>query len=465
MLPIYTRFLTPADYGALELLTLVTSIVAVVMPLGITSAVNRFYYEQKEIKERNEIVNTAFWVFLLLGFCAAILGWTAANYFSDLIFNNSNHVGKFRLVFLALFFQMAFIVPFVYLRLIFKSVLFIVFSLIQMSLGLSLNILFVVSLHWGIDGVLLSMLISNSLTAFMVGGYMLYKTHISFSLMRLREMVVFGSPLVPASLAMFVLNVGDRFILKHYSTVDEIGIYALGYKIGMLITTFIGSPFLMILSPKATEIYEGGENVRLIFGRILTYSMFVAVWAAVFLSVCSVDIISIVATGPYRRAADIVPWIALGGVFLIAYYIFQLGVGLSKQTKWSPLIVGSAAIINVVINFLVIPVYGATGAAMSTTVSFFVLSILAERVSGRLLRIDYEWARLAKMGACALIIGGLCAPFYYRVGTYYSFLKILLAFSFPCILMIFNFFTIEEKRKMAGFYNNLLVNLGVGVYK
>ena len=60
MIPVYTRFLTPSDYGILELLYITSSVLSIFIGVGIESAVGRFYFDYKEQKDRNMVISTAY---------------------------------------------------------------------------------------------------------------------------------------------------------------------------------------------------------------------------------------------------------------------------------------------------------------------------------------------------------------------------------------------------------------------
>ena len=154
MIPVYTRFLTPTDYGILELVSLTIDIVGMLAVLGINSAITRFYYDYKEQNERDEVITTA----LISTFALAMIPTTIlimnANWLSSLVFDKPDYAYFFQLLLLSNFLDLILMIPMTVLTIRERSKAYVVFSMIRLVLALSLNIYFVVIAEMGIVGIL-----------------------------------------------------------------------------------------------------------------------------------------------------------------------------------------------------------------------------------------------------------------------------------------------------------------------
>jgi O-antigen/teichoic acid export membrane protein len=202
-------------------------------------------------------------------------------------------------------------------------------------------------------------------------------------------------------LMAFTVNFSDRYFLRILIDMQTVGIYALGYKLGMMVGFLVGTPFHLVWSAQAFEIAKS-EGAQETYARILTY------YGAALLAVCGIlsitarEIVVVMAAPEYAGAAVVVPVIAWSILFLNANDMLQVGILLEKRTFWLPTIWGGTTIINLGLNFLLIPRIGMMGAAWATLAAFAFQSAATAWVSNRLYPIRYEWRRLVLMVAVAL---------------------------------------------------------------
>lgn len=401
MLPVYTRCLTPSDYGTLELLTLTTSVISILVSLRLTSALPRFYYGAKTQKEKNSLVSTMLLFSLGLSALIVVLLYENRMLFSRLVFKDESHGIFFSYVFLSIVFEISTQINFTYLRVKEKPYLFAGASLLQLILGLSFNILFLVYFKMGVMGVLYSMVLSNGIICVLSQIYSFMDVGFHLNLGQLKTLLIFSLPLVPAAFAGFVLNMGDRFILSQYVSTAEIGYYSLGYKFGMLVGVFIGGPFLLAWEPKRFQIFEKDPNEKSLFSKVFLYFFFSLVFSALILCFYIQEIITLFATPEYSKACTVTPFVALGYIFFNLYYILDIGFLFEKKTYWYFIISSTAAGVNVGLNFILIPQLGILGAAIATTGAFLVLPVMAFTVSQKYYPIQYDLLKAGKI----LIVG------------------------------------------------------------
>ena len=397
MIPVYTSYLTPKDYGTLELLTLVSMVLSTILALRISSGMTRFYVKYETQTERDRLVSTLMTFIIAVAVIASGVLSLNSTLFSQLVFESTAFASFFIIIFITLGFELIASVAFTYLRILEKSMIFISISLFQMILGLGMNIYFIVVKGLGVQGVLYSMMISNGITCLFLLLHTYRRVGFSFKPHVLKPIIKFGLPLIPAGILIFILNMGDRFLMNRLADLSVVGIYALGYKFGSLLSTFVGGPFLSIWAPKRVEIYEQRGNRDEIFPRIFKYFTFVLALMGLAIAVLIKGVLTFIAAPEYWEAFRVVPLIVLGYIFYNLYYFVDIGFYVHNKTYWYIIINSVAALVNIGLNLILIPIWGAMGAAVATAVSFAVCPLMAFLISRTYYRIQYDVLALFKL--------------------------------------------------------------------
>jgi len=446
LIPIYTRYLTPKDYGILELLDLTTWIIGMFVGMGIGSAVLRFYSEYDGEKDKTEVVSTAllFSFGVILPFALILLQFPKT--FSSLVFGTTQYTNFFRIIFISFLLDLTHGVPYSFIRVKNRSLLYTFMTTLRLSVILSLNIYFVVFLRKGVEGILYSGLITNGLVAISLVSITLREIKLSFSAEKLKKMLKYGIPLIPVALGMYLLIFADRFFLQRFSSLTSVGLYSLGYKFGMILNVLLTQPFLLIWSAQMFEIAKNAK-AKETFSRILTYFCMVLVFFGLGLSLIIKDMLRLLVTPAFFDAHKIVPLIVLSYIIGGFYFHFQVGILLKKKTKYLSFIVGSAVLFNILLNFVLIPKYDMMGAAWATLLSYAFLSFCTYYVSSQLYLIPYEFKRIGKMLTVAVLL--------YLAGALISInsipisliVRLFLLLLFPLILYWWNFYDRTEREK------------------
>jgi O-antigen/teichoic acid export membrane protein len=406
MIPVYTRYMNPSEYGLLELLELTGFIAAFFVGFGMLQAAYRFHADVQGAEAQRRVKTNAVLTVVVLG-AAVTLGLVAA---SPLIARIA--AGKAELAPLVVLLLLGVFVSEVaqlllgFFRVEARPVAYVLYSLASTAVTLTLNIVFLVGLAMGPRGILLSTLISGVLLVvvlvarFLPGG----GWEIDFALMR--RMFAYCLPFIPTGLMAFTVNFSDRYFLRVYTDMGTVGVYALGYKLGMIAGFLVGAPFALVWKAQAFEIAKE-PNAQTTYARVMTYytAALLAVCAA--LSVSAREIVALMAAPEYAQAATIVPIIAWSTVFLALESVVQVGTLLKKQTMWLPVIYAGTMIINVGLNVLLIPGMGMMGAAWATVAALFFQVAMGCVVSNRFYPIRFEWRRLIAMAGVVLLAQAL----------------------------------------------------------
>lgn len=442
MIPLYTRYLSPANYGLLELIDITLNVIGMIVGLRIGSALIRYYHHFEETKDKQEVFTTAFIITFILSISVLIFLEIFSIPISALILGNSQYFSYFQVAFICLAIQTIYLVPETYLIALKKSVLYSSLSIGTLISNLSLNIFFLVFLKMGVMGILLSMLITKIINGLIVTATTLRNVKLAFSFEKLKKMVNFSLPLVPAGIAMFTMHFSDRFFVQKYCSLNDLGLYSLGYKFGMILSVLISAPIFRIWDTQRFEIAKS-DDAKQVFKKIFTYFSAILIFVGLIISIFIDELIYIIASSEYHGASSIVPLIVLSYVLFGISNFFTLGMVITSKTKHIAFVQVIAAAINILLNFLLISRYGIIGAAISTLLSFLFLAVFNFIVSQKLYHITCEYRRVLILFVLAGVTFGLSrlikAPLMISFGV-----KSVLLVCFPLILVLGKFFYEEE---------------------
>ena len=393
MLPIYTRVLTPADYGTIELLSMVIDFASILFGLRIGEAIFRFYLMAESYEEKNHIISSALILAALLNSVGFFILFATSGLLSTAIFGGVEQQNLLVLFSLSLLFAPIVEIPMTYIRAQQRPWLFISFSIVKLTLQLSLNIYWVVTLGLGVKGVILSAVVSSGVMAVLLGVYCLHNTGLRFSFSRAKDLITFSYPMILASIIGFYVTFGDRYFLNLFGTLTDVGIYALGYKFGFLLT-FIGiGPFLSIWDSERYHVLNE-PNARCTFQKVFVlFTMFILL-IAVGISIFSRNILMVMANPEFWGAALIVPVVVLAYFFQGLMSYCNLGIIIHKKTIIFTKSAILAAVVITVLYFLLIPSFGASGAAWATVLANMVKFFYINHYATNLYDMELPWKKM-----------------------------------------------------------------------
>lgn len=435
LIPIYTHYLTPADYGTLELIALTTDVMALIVGARLTAAMFRFYHAAPDATERRQVLSTSLTAMIIVGLAFFVVSSLFAGDIARLLFGSSEHAILLRIVLFTTALQLVQQIAMSELRIHERSRLFVAITWIHLVVMVSGSILFLVVFGWGVFGVLLAAAIATSLVAPVVIFSVVRRTGLGLHPALLRRMVAYSLPLIPAALCLFILHFSDRYILNLFVTLEAVGIYALAYKFGFLISAVIAHPFSLIWSNRMHVLYRESGRDRM-YNQVLSAYAVVLVGAGIGLSLFIDEVLAMISPPVYHAAAALVPIIA--GAYVLAA-MNQLSMGplyAEGRTGWVALATAAAAGVNVAVNFLLVPFFGAAGAAVATLFAFMTLAGVTQYLAARAssLRWDYRraFAPLA-VGVVIVVIGrGLD---YGSMVSAIGFKLLLLLVAYPLALL------------------------------
>jgi len=452
LLPLYTSFLSTQEYGMFAILEVTATILVAVCSFKLSTAMMRWCStEESEFKTKSILFTTYLSAFLVIVLLNAILQ-PFRDSFSVLFFGNSQYQEYFLILFLSVSFEILNLFSLDLIRLKERSVFYILISITRLSTILVLNIYFIKYLSLGVKGILLSQLIGNALITLITLPFLLKNMVFNFYYSELKKMLNYGIPLVFSTISMMLLTMGDRYIIKYFLNYSEVGIYSLGYKIASVVNVLIIQSFQTGFLPIAYKNFDKPDAQRF-FSKILTYYTFVLVLSSLGLSLFAKEIIELFSKSEeFNIAYTIVPFIALAFVFKGIQYVYSLGLHFSKKTKYNAFIVLSAAILNFILNMILIPKFGIYGAAIATIVSWLIMSTAFYKFSFKFYKVKYELRNILLLISVGIGLYLLSLLFQDTAVYLRIILKSLLLITFPGILWVFKFYEKAEITILKEFF-------------
>lgn len=331
------------------------------------------------------------------------------------------------------------IIPFAYLRLERKSKKFALIRLINIVVNLLLNLFFFIKLKWGMESIFVANLIASLLNLVLLAPDILQNLVMKIDKEYLRKMFWFGVPYLPASLSATIVQVINRPMVEKLTDYETLGVFSASYKLGTLMMLvvmmfqFAWQPFFL------TNAKE--KNAKEIFSKVLTLFLLFTSLLWIVISLFIDDVMKMKLFGisiyqeRYQDGLVIVPIILLGYLFNGIYYNFQAGIYIEEKTKYFPIVTGAGAIVNVVANLLLIPALGIVGAALATLASYIVMAYGLYYYSQKFYKIEYEFAKIARIILLLFATTGVYYYIYYIVGFTFAY-KLIILLGFVGMLFV-----------------------------
>lgn len=405
LVPIYTRVFAPAEFGVIDLLTTVISILIIVLMLGIDSGLGRYYADTDDHGERREIASTSLLYLLGGGVLLLPIAIGFRQPLSTFILGEPHYSGIFALA--------ACSVAPTLLLMHFKNVLkwqrraktVLLFSIAAILTQTALTILLVVGFRMGLAGIYIAA-IAVPFTFLPIGWYLTRQTHIvTFSTRWLSRMIRYGTPIAFLGAAVYVLTYADRYFLQYYHGLAAVGLYGLAYKVASAVSLlFMG--FRVALGPFVYSTFRE-EGAPQKYAQIFDYVSVICAILLLTVSLFAREIVLIFGGRTYEAAYPVVPLLAGSlAVYTLGSY-FAFGIGIAEKTIHQVWTSGSAAGLNIALNFLLIPRFGVWGAAIATFGSYILLAGLQQIISQRYYRVPYRYVpHFAMYSVLAILVFG-----------------------------------------------------------
>jgi O-antigen/teichoic acid export membrane protein len=370
MLPIYTTYLSPADYGVVGLISFAIIIIESIFGARLMSAVPKFYNDVDSIVDKNLVITTALWA---TGIASSIIVFFMIIYryeLTSIIFGENIYTLVFSLFAIQTLTQAVEYYGLMYIRIKGLPALFLYLNLSKLILQIGLNIGLIVYAELGILGVALSGLIATTIFSFFSIYYIIRDCGISFDKSIALKMVRFSWPLWVSGLGSIYINSSNRYFLRIYDSLTEVGLLELASKFSALLLIVVWIPIAQYWTIESYRIYKARNSIEE-FEKIIKVVVSLLASGVVGISLLSTPIIHIMADSAFHDASLIIPIIAYGLLFSSLEDFLNFGFMVQNKNYYITVSSFLSVIIVSIIFVLVIPSFGLIGATIGlTTVQF-----------------------------------------------------------------------------------------------
>jgi O-antigen/teichoic acid export membrane protein len=405
LLPLYTRFLTPSDYGILSLVSFFTGFVGIIFGLGTSSSVFRFYRTSDNQNQQQEAFYSS--LILILVWCSIVLMaiYPFNKIISQVLFDSEDY-GKYIMIGLGSSALVSiYSIPMFILRAEERSVLFVSNNIFKLLLSVGLGVTFVVLLKRAALGALEAGLLTAIIFTVYTITRQVRRSGFGFNWSLLIKLLKYGSPFIISGFGFVILNSSDKYFLKKFTTLDQVGIYSVGYTLGTGVMLIIGA--FQNAWPQLMFDYRERSDAGEFYGKVLTY--YVGIMGIIWLGIAlfSKEIVMLMTPEKFWDAYRVIPLISLAFIFTGAASILSSGIYTRDKTYNELIINPIAAGLCLGLNFIFISKWGMIGAAWATLISFVGSFFLYSFRAAKYLKIAVQWKKV--LGVLFIIIIALVA--------------------------------------------------------
>lgn len=397
LVPLYTNYLPVSDVGEMTYFFALIPFINIVYSFGMEASFFRFYKKDDFIENQKVFSHAFLTIALVSGTFSAIIFFSSAS-LAPFLTKHKEAIAILSLTSIIPFLDSLVIVPYAALRMKRQVKKFATFRLITVIVGVAMNVLFIVFLDIGLLGIFWANIVASVVGILIFSPEIIKYLRLDFDFSLFREMLKFGLPTIPANFSAIVLQVADKPILKYLANSETLGIYSVNYKLGIPMM-FLVTMFEYAWKPFYLSHYEE-EGAKALFSRVLTYFTLLSSVIFLVLTTFLPEIVNLPFIGGkfinprYWEGLGIVPIILAGYYFNGVFTNFAAGLYIHKKTGFLPIAVGVGAIINIGMNFVLIPIYGYWAAAWATFAAYLVNSVVIYFYAIKIYPLPYEWKRI-----------------------------------------------------------------------
>lgn len=403
LLPLYTRFLTPSDYGIVSSMTLLQGILIIFTSLALERSIYRLYNDYNDL-DRKQFLGTITIGIFSISFLTTILYIFVFDNVLNNIFKSIPFNPLYIYTILTVFFTTFSLVPKIYYMVEEKPNKFISISLSYFFIDTFLRILFITIFKWGASGQLLAMMTTSILYIPLFLRIMVKNFYFKFNKEMFINACKFSIPMIPSVICAWIINLSDRIFIERFFNMTDVGIYSFGYKIGevvLIITSSFMSAYNPIYYKEAAK--NTGDSKKQLSKYNTIYMVLVSI-GAFLIGFFSKEIVFLFADKKYVEAYKIIPIITYSYMLSSFNGLSLMSMYQEKKTNKTMQLNIISAIMNIILNVIFIKSYGAIGAALATLITFIIQFAIGHAWSKKYYYIKVQWSILISINIIAVIL-------------------------------------------------------------
>jgi O-antigen/teichoic acid export membrane protein len=407
MVPVYTAFMSRSQIGLLELLLGGIAVLSLIVGLDISNALALEYGRAKEAEERKRYSSTALWFSVAAFGIALAVFWCTAETVATGVVGDPQAAAAIRAGAVSMAVSGVYLVTGQQLRWMMQPGKFGIVSFSFTLISLCATVFFAGPCGMGVPGVLYGTAAGAAAGLVLSLCFSRGEFSLTFDRPALRRMLVFCVPLVPSSLAAVVSQYISRFAIEAELGRESVGVYGVAGRLAGL----AGLMMLGFGSALTPLVYAGQDDPATPRNLARIFRMFVSLasFGLAGLILFTPEVMAVLTRSDYTASAPLIAWLA-PSVLLVQMYIFAPGPWISRRTWWVAAINAATALAALVLNWILVPRMGLTGAAVATLASAALHFTLSMAVSQHFYPVPHQWrilAAVAAAGAAVILLASL----------------------------------------------------------
>jgi len=368
LLPIYTQYLTPADYGLLTSIEVINYLLPFFFSFTLVNAFDRFYHQkEREANYLTHLFSSIFWFVLLLGGIVVTLIIMSSYFWMPRFWDISAYPYSILGFVPSLLTELS-LLGFAFFRqsLQAKKISLILIGSALINIAISLYL--IIGLEMGVIGKLWGNLGAAIFSFLAVLIYVWKKQLLQFVLHKkiLKECLAYSIPLIPLVASNWINIFSDRLFIETYENMDAVGIYSIAFHISMILY-FVGESIVQVLVPITMKGLENDKKAtKDKLGDYTFYLWIFLLLGCLFAIVFSKPIIAYFLDASFLATHTVIPILCLAIVFQMIHRLYGQIIKFHKRTKIFTIGAIMSSGLNILLNLMFIPKYGYIAAAYTT---------------------------------------------------------------------------------------------------
>lgn len=399
MLPVYTSYLSPTDYGRLEVLVVFANIASIILGFGLVEALYRFVGLADDIEQKKRNAAQC----LLVAGIIAIISYGIFHFYADDLANYfpgkiSGH--ELYLLGIALAVGGLINIPLAWLRITDKAELFFAISIFKVLLQVSLTFYWL-TLGWGITSILAAGAVSAVTVAIILSAIQLKETNLYISFTHIQSIVLYAGPIFIGGVASFSLSGMDRWLLAEYFGATQIAAYAIAIKFA-LVPTLLIQPFTLWWLPKRFSVLKEQDGKKVNAHFAILGAIFSVIICGT-LGLLGPILIQWLTPSEYHQAINILPWLLLCTLLKMISELLNLGCFVEKNSQVQMNINLFSCGVGGVLLILLVPHFMVQGALVALIIANTIRMVLFYYYSQKKLYLPYRFGYLYSALSAAVV--------------------------------------------------------------
>lgn len=391
LIPIYTTYFSPTEYGVIDLLIILGTIISTIIGLEIHQAVARFFPEENTYEDKKVMVSTALWSIICFYFLFLVIALPFSKELSNILFDNEKYERVIVVAMVSFGFNFLYYFVSSQLKWQLETKKYVFISLIYSVSLLLTTFLFLFYFEKEMEFVFLAQILSALVCIIL--SYLFTKKYYNFifNVDMFIKLFTFSLPLIFSTLMVYAMLYVDRMMINIYMSIEEVGLYGVAFRVASIVA-LLSTGVQTALTPLLYNYHMNSETPFMI-AKLFNYIMISALGIIVFLFFFSSEIVFLFTNEAYMEASVAVPWIAISLLFSAITNLVP-GIFIAKKTKYILYINLFCFLLNILLNLLLIQSYGFVGAAYATTLSSVTYFFLYYHIGQKYYFIPFVWTKV-----------------------------------------------------------------------